>query len=68
MHVPSRPELPWWNIRNRHAVKVERVQGRRVLKGAPCKVQPSRTVVLFLHGGGFVHNILIFHWRLLDVC
>lgn len=66
VHVPSRPALPWWNIRNRHAVKVERVQGRRVWTVAPRKVQPSGTVLLFLHGGGFVNNILIFHWLLLD--
>lgn len=33
VHVPSCPALPWWIIRNRHALKVAQVQGTRVTGG-----------------------------------
>lgn len=51
-------------FRRRFAVETQAVAGRRVWTIAP-RAGGSKTVVLYLHGGGYIHNLLVFHWQLI---
>ena len=52
-------------LRKNYAVEVQEIDGRKVWTVAP-KNQASDTVILYLHGGAYVNNLLIFHWWLIE--
>ncbi|KMQ65316.1 hypothetical protein ACM39_16705 [Chryseobacterium sp. FH2] len=56
-----RPEPPKW-LRYRLQVETERMNGRKVYTLSP-KKDISDTVVLFLHGGGYIHPAALQHWQ-----
>lgn len=57
-----RPEPPKWLSQKVH-VKTEQIDSRSVYTLSPKKGVRSDTVILFLHGGGYIHPAAIQHWR-----
>lgn len=53
------------SILKRCNVSTEEIMGRRVWLLSPRNVK-SDTIVLFLHGGGYVANITTLHWRFVE--
>lgn len=56
-----RPEPPKW-LSQKVNIKTEQINSRNVYTLSPQK-DVSDTVVLFLHGGGYIHPAAIQHWR-----
>ncbi len=60
----DKPALPPLRFRRKFELRTDAVQGRRVWTLVPRK-NATKTLILYLHGGGYIHNLLGFHWQLI---
>ncbi len=58
--------IPSWLIKN-HSVKIDTIDGRKVVTLSPKKINKTNQVVVYLHGGAYVSNISSLHWRMIDI-
>ena len=61
----DRPRRPSRSIARRYALQVDSLEHRAIWTIQPKSVAPQAPVILYLHGGGYIHNILSFHWSFL---
>jgi len=59
-HQPKKAHLPFFIKRDFNVKEVSK-NGRKTWTISP-KENKSKNVILFVHGGAYVHSLLIFHW------
>ncbi|HKL43440.1 MAG TPA: alpha/beta hydrolase [Clostridia bacterium] len=61
----KKPKNPGKSLMNKYAVVVTEQKGRKVWSVSP-KYNKTKTLILYLHGGGYLANITKEHWKLID--